>query len=117
MSKSSPSPYRLAASAEQFGTAEFAATLKRELAQLPPGSLPLAGDQGGLIDATEIEVTLLSQRADADSIEAVVGVFFTEHVGGCNCSDDPSASNGFCELTVRIDRLTGAARVLRRDGA
>ncbi len=105
---------RLIDSANRYGTADFAATLSRELMGLPEGSLPIAGEQGGLIDTASIGVTLLSACADADRIELVMGVFFTEIVGGCSCGDEPFSLNGYEELILRIDRADGAALIRPR---
>jgi hypothetical protein len=56
----------------------------------------------------------LTSRADAERIEIVVGVFFTEIVGGCSCGDEPVAVNGYVELSLRIERVDGAAVILLR---
>ena len=95
-----------------FGAPAFPEVLKRELLALPDGILPIAGEQGGLIDPASLEVTLLSSRADAERIEVDVGVFFTEIVGGCSCGDEPFGVNGYLELSLRIERGDGATRVL-----
>ena len=92
--------------------ATFAARLKTAITQLPPGSLPLqqATTQGGLVDDSQITVTVLGSEREGDEIVARVGVFFEEVVGGCNCHDDPVSVNGYCMLQVRIDANTGEAR-------
>jgi hypothetical protein len=105
----------LRGSVSRYGASDFAATLSRELAALPEGSLPIIGEQGGLIDPASIGVTLLSAHADAGLIEVVIGVFFTESVGGCSCGDDPFSVAGYEELCLRIDRSDGAAVCVGRD--
>jgi hypothetical protein len=87
----------------------LAETLSREIASLPDGSLPLAGEQGGRIDPDSIGVMLLSRASEAERVELVIGVFFTEIVGGCSCGEEPFSSPGYRELRLRIDRASGAA--------
>lgn len=101
----------LADSLRAWGSAAFAATLKREVGALPPGSLPLARatTQGGQVDDRDICVTVLDAAADADGIRARVGVFFTEVVSSCSCGDDPLEVNAYCVLRIDIDRGTAAA--------
>ncbi len=92
--------------------AAFAARLKTAITQLPPGSLPLqqATTQGGLVDDSQIAVTVLGSEREGDEIIARVGVFFEEVVGGCNCHDDPTSVNSYCTLQVRINANNGEAR-------
>lgn len=101
----------LAETLRAWGGAAFAETLKRELAALPSGSLPLARatTQGGQVDDRDIAVTVLGATADADAIRARVGVFFTEVVPSCSCGDDPLEVNAYCVLRIDIDRTTAAA--------
>ena len=83
--------------------------LAKALQELPPGSLPLrAGcNQGGLVDDSEIRVSVLGTVRGADRVTARVGIFFSELVGGCNCSDDPVAANAYCLLEVVVGRGDG----------
>jgi hypothetical protein len=106
--------FKLVDSVGAFGGPAFAEVLRRELLALPDGHLAIAGEQGGLVDPASLGLTLLSSRADAERIEVVVGVFFTEIVGGCSCGDEPFGVNGYLELSVRIDRTDGAAMILLR---
>ena len=101
--------------ARSFGTDAFAATLQREIAALPEGSLPLAGLQGGWLESNSIAVMLLSCRADPEVIEATIGVFFREIVGGCSCGEERFTSDGYRELGLRIDRSSGGAVFIGRD--
>lgn len=75
------------------------------LAELPVEQLPLqAGcNQGGMIDADDLVISVLEMQRRPQKLSARVGVFFTELVGGCNCHDDPSRSNAYCVLEVAID--------------
>ncbi|RKT43998.1 glucosamine--fructose-6-phosphate aminotransferase [Thiocapsa rosea] len=102
----------LVESVAAFGTPAFPEVLRRELLALQDGVLPIAGEHGGLIDPETLGLTLLSSCADAERIEVVVGVFFTEIVGGCSCGDEPFEVNGYTELRLRIERTHGAAVIL-----
>ena len=104
--------FKLVDSVGAFGTPTFAEVLRRELLGLPDGVLPIPGEQGGLIDPESLGLTLLSSCADAERIEVVVGVFFTEIVGGCSCGDEPFEVNSYTELRLRIERADGATRGL-----
>lgn len=101
----------LADSLRTWGSAAFAATLKRELSALPSGSLPLARatTQGGQVDDRDLAITVLGASDDTDGLRARVGVFFTEIVPSCSCGDDPLEVNAYCVLRIDIDRGTAAA--------
>lgn len=83
--------------------------LKRQLAlalaELPAEQLPLQDGctQGGMIDASDLAVSVLDVQQSPGRLSARVGVFFTEVVGGCNCHDDPGRSNAYCVLEVGVD--------------
>lgn len=96
---------------------ELAQRLAAEIKALPVGLLPLDGgcSQGGMIDDSELSTTLLQVDRHGGRVLARVGVFFSEVVGGCNCSDDPVKSPAYCVLEVRIDLSSGLAEI--RTGA
>lgn len=101
----------LSASLDAWGTDAFAATLKRQIEALPPGTLPLdrATAHGGRVSDAPLVATVI-RAADAGShLEARVGVFFAEVIAGCSCGDEPFDQPGYCELEVCIDKATGAA--------
>lgn len=104
-------PLHFAGACRDWTGPGLAATLQRALESLPPGSLPLhlGVAQGGVVDDTDMAVTVLRVGAAADRIDAEVGVFFTEIVGGCSCGDDPAPQHAYCRLHLSIDRSTGAA--------
>jgi len=104
---------RLARSLQAWNTAAFARTLKDELAGIGAGGLPLyaATSLGGRVDERALDVTLLGKGETATELDLRVGVFFVEIMGGCSCGDDPVESNAWCELRVRIDKATAAARI------
>ena len=84
--------------------------LKHEIEALPSGSLPLekAVTRCGIVDDSDISVTVINACQNAVSIQAKLGVFFTEIVAGCVCGEDPTAENSYCELLAHIDKITGA---------
>jgi len=90
----------------------FEKALKHELENLPAGTLPLENgtSRGGFVDDSNISVTVISTRQNENSIQAKVGVFFTEIITGCGCGDEPMPENAYCEMLISIDRTTSAAR-------
>lgn len=94
----------------------FKQRLKFELENLKQGVLPLEKglSQGGLVDDSDISVTVLNHQDDESKITAKIAVFFTELVGHCSCSDDfeLSAYNAYCEMRVCIDKQTAEVEFL-----
>ena len=86
--------------------------MKHELENLPAGILPLekGTSRGGFVDDDDISVTVINVNQDENSIQAKIGVFFTEIIAGCGCGDDPMPENAYCEMRISIDRTTSAAR-------
>jgi hypothetical protein len=89
----------------------FALTLKSEIGNLPAGTLPLdqGVTQGGYVDDSDMAITVLHATEDDASIQAKVGVFFTEIVASCGCGDEPMPTNAYCDMQVRIDKATAEA--------
>lgn len=106
------------ASLREWGGDNFAPVLKQEVEALPSGTLPLqaAVTQGGLADDAGLTAMVLKAGDAGGFVEAVVGIFFTEIVAGCNCGDEPMAVNAYCELQIDIDKQTarGGFRPLAR---
>ena len=102
---------KLSASLEKFRSGSFDKFLKHELESLPTGSLPLekCTRRCGIVDDSDISVTVISTRQCESCIQAKIGVFFTEIVAGCVCGDDPTPENAYCEIFIRIDQATGEA--------
>ncbi|KRT60240.1 glucosamine--fructose-6-phosphate aminotransferase [endosymbiont of Ridgeia piscesae] len=96
---------------QAWGSERFSQILKSELESLSSGSLPLEKgiSQGGLVDDSNISVTVLNFSEVEDAIRVMLGVFFTEIVGGCSCGDDPLEANGYCELRLEINKSTAEA--------
>jgi hypothetical protein len=86
--------------------------LKHELEHLPAGTLPLekGTSRGGFVDDSDISVTVISVKQNENSVQAKVGVFFTEIIVGCGCGDDPMPENAYCEMLINIDRTTSSAK-------
>ena len=86
--------------------------LKHELENLPAGTLPLekCTHRGGFVDDSDISITVINMKQHENSIQAKVGIFFTEIIVGCGCGDDPMPENAYCEMQVSIDRTTFTAK-------
>jgi hypothetical protein len=102
---------RLADTLREWPRGSWKSALKGEIEALPSGSLPLetAVTRCGIVDDNDVSVTVINANQNSASIQVKVGVFFTEIVAGCVCGEDPIAENGYCELLVHIDKITGAA--------
>jgi hypothetical protein len=85
--------------------------LKGEIEGMAPGTLPLAQGttQGGYVDDHDISATIISVAEKDESIQARVGIFFSEIVAGCSCGDPPVSETAYCEIQVSIDMRTGEA--------
>jgi hypothetical protein len=94
-----------------WGTEQFNQSLKVELKALGAGHLPLHGgtNQGGWVDDSDLDVTVISARDSGQAIKVRLSVFFTEVVGGCSCGDDPFGLPACCTLQVTIEKQTGIA--------
>ncbi len=102
---------RLLASRQAFDDGSFERALKQELENLPAGTLPLeqGTSRGGIVDDRDISVTVISTQDTGNTLQARVGIFFTEIVGGCGCGDDPVPENTYCEMRVSIDKRSSEA--------
>jgi hypothetical protein len=89
----------------------FEKALKHELENQPAGTLPLekGTNRGGFVDDSDISVSVINVKQHENSIQARVGVFFTEIIAGCGCGDDPMPENAYCEMLISIDTTTCAA--------
>lgn len=108
-------PLKLPDSLRAWGTPDFAAKLKRELAQ-HADELPLQQALSGTsaVSDERIDVLFLNANADDDCIHAKVGVFFGGILAGCSCADDPTPvepQTEHCELLLDIDRQTAITTV------
>lgn len=99
---------RLPRALAAWGSSHFASVLKAELESLGAGSLPLDQGvfQGGYADESGITALVMRFAGVGAVIEAKVGIFFTEVVGGYGCPIEPIERSSYCEMMVRIDRST-----------
>lgn len=90
----------------QWGRPAFEQTLKRELQQLDLDQLPLhlAVTEGGLVDDSPIETTIIRSEDDVTHINIRAGIFFTELVPSCSCGDEPQAKPVYCDIAIKIDK-------------
>jgi len=87
---------------------KFSQTLLQELRALKPGVLPLHGE-GGLIDFSEITISITKLGSDEDCLKVRVGVFFSEIVAGGSCGFESEPQQKYCDVQIKIDRKTGEA--------
>lgn len=103
---------RLSRARDSWAGADFATVLRDELQALGGDGLPLhlGVNEGGMVDASRVQVTVIRSAADPAEIRATVGLFFTEVVGGCSCGDEPEAKPVYCEMQLHIDRGSAETR-------
>lgn len=107
---------RLEKALSAWGTPDFAAILKQEIAQLGAGQLPLQqGLSTGNYVADEPITVAINSVAELDNVIRVkVGIFYMGVMGGCSCADDPAPAseiNEYCEVLLDIDKVTAATAV------
>ena len=92
---------------------DFEASLLNALSEIPVAelSLHLATTQGGYIDDTSVQYSILNVQQVDDSMLIRSSVFFVELVGGCNCHDDPAGYNVYAELAIELSLSSGQARI------
>lgn len=99
-----------------WGTPDFKAVLKQEIAQLDADQLPLQQglSTGNYVTADPITVMITSVAETENIIRVRAGIFYQGMLGGCSCADDPtptSESNEYCEVQLDIDKATAATAV------
>lgn len=89
--------------------AALGAKLQSVLTGLTLDAFPVAlcCDRGGMIEPEGWSIDLLSVRRTDRAIQARLGFFFTEVVGGCNCHDDPTRYDEYRVLELVVDCPTG----------
>jgi len=105
---------KLSKTLNSWGSTTFRQTLKQELENLESGVLPLyqATQLGGQVDDSNISVLVNSVSDNAPQIQAKVGIFFHEIMGGCSCGDEPRSENSYCELLVSINKDTAETKFI-----
>lgn len=99
-----------------WGTPDFEAVLKQEIAQ-QAGQLPLQqGLSGGNYVVVDAPVTvMINSVAELEKVIRVkAGVFYESVMSGCGCADDPtpvSENAEYCEVQLDIDKTTAGTAV------
>ena len=99
-----------------WGTPEFKAVLKQEIAQLGIEQLPLQQGltSGNYVTAEPISVMIHNVAEIGNIIRVRAGIFYQGILGGCSCADDPtptSESNEYSEVQLDIDKSTAVTTV------
>lgn len=107
---------RLDKALRAWGTPDFEATLKLEIAQLGVDQLPLQQGLavGNYVTADPITVVINSVAEIEEAIHIKAGIFFKSVISGCSCEDDPTPTseiNEYCEVQLDIDKATAATSV------
>lgn len=107
---------RLDKALHAWGTPDFKAVLKQEIAQLGADQLPLQQglSTGNYVTADPITVVINSVAETETVIRITAGIFYQGVMSGCSCADDPtpvSKSSEYCEVRLDIDKTTAATAV------
>ena len=107
---------RLEKTLSAWGTPDFEAVLKQEIAQLGDDQLPLQRglSTGNYVTADPITVMINSVAEMENVIRVKAGIFYQGVLGGCSCADDPtptSESNEYCEVQLDIDKTTSETSI------
>lgn len=96
-----------------YPSEKFKRVLKDEIEQCDKKLLSLekGTTQGGYVSNEAITATVLRIVDQPDSIQAKVGIFFTEIVICCGCGDDPMPANVYCEMSFDIDKQTAETKI------
>ena len=108
---------RLDKSLHAWGTPDFAAILKQEVAQLGADHLPLQQgvSVGSYVTADPVTVVINSVAEMEDVIRVKAGIFYKSVIAGCSCEGDPTVTTEnteYCEVQLDIDRATAATTVV-----
>ena len=107
---------RLSNALNAWGTPDFEAVLKQEIAQLGATQLPL---QQGLTTGNYVAdapLTVVINRVTETErvIRVTAGIFYQGVLGGCSCAGVPttaSESTEYCEVQLDIDKTTAETAV------
>lgn len=91
----------------------FKRVLKEEIESCDKKLLALekGTTQGGYVSDEPITATVLRITDQSDTIQADVGIFFTEIVICCGCGDDPMPVNAYCEMRLLINKQTAEVAI------
>jgi hypothetical protein len=99
-----------------WGTAEFEAVFKLEVAQLSHDQLPLQqGLSMGSDVLTSSITTIFLEGADlGEMLRIRTGIMYQSVIAGCSCADDPtsiSENNEYVELLLDINKASALTTV------
>lgn len=108
---------KLDKSLHAWGTPDFQAVFKQEIAQLDHAQLPLQQglSTGNYVSDAPITVAIHSMTEMEKVIRVKVGVFYQGIIGGCSCTDDPTPAsdiNEYCEVQLDIDRSSAITAIV-----
>ncbi|MDH5387622.1 MAG: glucosamine--fructose-6-phosphate aminotransferase [Gammaproteobacteria bacterium] len=100
-------------SLQHYPSDDFKLVLKNEIEACDKKLLPLEKGtvQGGYVSDEPITATVLRVTDQTDSVQVLVGIFFTEIVICCGCGDDPMPANTYCEMRLDIDKQTAETKI------
>jgi len=106
---------RLEKSLHAWGTPDFVAVLKQEIAQCAD-QLPLQQGLSSSNYVTDSPITVvINGFAETENVIRIkAGIFYKGVLGGCSCADDPTPSgenDEHCEVQLDIDKTTAATVV------
>lgn len=106
---------RLEKSLHAWGTPDFAAVLKQEIAQCAD-QLPLQQGLSSSNYVTDSPLTVvINSVAEMENVIRIkAGIFYKGVLGGCSCADDPTPSgenDEYCEVQLDIDKTTAVTAV------
>lgn len=112
---------RLEKTLRAWGTPDFAAILKQEVAQLGGDQLPLQQGLSIGSHATSGPVTVVvnSVAEMEDVIRVKAGIFYQSVISGCSCEGDPtptSENTEYCEVQLDIDKTTAVTAIALVEG-
>ncbi len=102
---------KLTQTLQHWDTELFNQCLKLEIKTIESGVIPLqkATTQGGIVNESNLGITVLSHKENTNTINVHIGLFFTEIVPSCSCGDEPLEINNYCELELSINKSTAEA--------
>lgn len=107
---------RLDKTLRAWGTPDFEAVLKQEIAQLGADHLPLQQglSTGNYVTDNPITVAINRVTEMENIIRVRAGIFYQGVLGGCSCTDDPTPTgetNEYCEVQLDIDQTTSETTI------
>ncbi len=107
---------RLPNAMSAWGTPEFEAVLKQEIAALDAACLPLqeALSLSSRVTDRPFQPMILSTGENQGRVQVKAGIFYTGIIAGCSCTDDPtpmSELNEYCIVQFDIDPGTAETSV------